>query len=84
MPHDDDNLDLSSDALLAKVRLVGDQVTEVIEAAKVFAASPREGLADLELGRPLLRDLNALASTLATLADGLRQTADQVTLMLTR
>jgi hypothetical protein len=82
MPHDDDNFD--SDALLAKVRLVGDQVAEVIEAAKVFAASPRDGLADPELGRPLLRDLRALASTLATLAEGLRQTAGQVKLMLTR
>jgi hypothetical protein len=82
--HDDDNLDLSSDALLNTLRLVGDQVAEVIAAGKAFAASPRDGLADLEHGRPLLHDLRALASTLTTLADGLRQTADEVALLLTR
>jgi hypothetical protein len=68
--HDDaEDLNRTSEALLAKIRVVGDQVAEVIEAAKVFAASPRDGLADLERGRPLLRDLKTLAESLATLAE---------------
>jgi hypothetical protein len=82
--HDDDDLDRTSDALLAKIRVVGDQVTAVMQAATTFATARRDGLADLDtLGRPLLHDLRSLASVLATLADGLQQTADDVTAMLT-
>jgi hypothetical protein len=67
--HDDDQLDPSDDDLTRSLEWISDQVAEVTAAAKLFAASPRDGLADLERGRPLLRDLKTLAESLATLAE---------------
>ena len=38
--HDDDNLTRTSDALLAKIRVVGDQVTAMMAAAQVLRRLP--------------------------------------------
>jgi hypothetical protein len=81
--HDDDNL--SPDELALVLQLVNAKTQALTEAARRFQDTPRDGLADLEtLGRPLLRDLRALAATLADLAEGLHQTADHVQQMAQR
>jgi hypothetical protein len=75
MPHDDD----APDALTTMLRLVAVQTQSMIEAAKTFQASPRDGVENLEtLGRPLLHDLRSMADALGSLSLALHQTADQI------
>jgi hypothetical protein len=70
--------DADDDELMQMLGLVENQTHAMIAAAKVFQLSPRDGLQDLETGRPLLRDLRSLAHVLSGLADALKQTADRV------
>jgi hypothetical protein len=80
--HDDDQLDPSHDALTRSLDSLMAHVAEVTEAAKIYAASERTGLEDLEHGRPLLHDLRYLARTLAALGTAFQDTADHVERMI--
>ena len=61
--HDDDQFYPSADDLTRSLDSLMAHVAEVTRAAKIYAESPREGLEDLDMGRPLLKDLRALAGT---------------------
>jgi hypothetical protein len=66
------------DELALVLQLVNAKTQALTDAARTFQDTPRDGVENLELGRPLLRDLRSLASTLEALAEGLHATADHV------